>query len=102
MAFSSDPQFDQHMRKYLDSDRDPQFLYQGSHENIIKELKAWVVRRKEANKEVMGLRDQSQKKFKGVLESPDTIRGPECLNLILSTQARIGVGKMQTTSRRRY
>ena len=102
MASILDPQFDQLIKQYLESDCDPEFLYPGSYENIIKELKAWVVHRKEANKELMEVRNQSQQRFKRVMEFPDTILEPGCLEAILSTFARIGVGKMQTTSRRRY
>ena len=40
MALSSDLQFNQLMDRYFDTDRDPQFLYRGSQESIIEELKA--------------------------------------------------------------
>lgn len=46
MVLSSDPLFNQLMDRHFDSDRDPQFLYRGSQEHIIEELKAWVCRRK--------------------------------------------------------
>ena len=67
MAPFSDPQMNQLMDRYFDSDCHPQFLYQGSLENIIKELQAWIVRRKEVYKEQMELRDESQKASKAIL-----------------------------------
>lgn len=67
MAPFSDPIMDQLMDRYFDSDCQPQFLYQGSQENIVKELKAWLVRRKAVYKEQMELRDQSQKSGKEIM-----------------------------------
>ncbi|KAF6226995.1 hypothetical protein HO133_008436 [Letharia lupina] len=51
MAPFSDPQMHQPMDQYWKHDHDPQFLYRGSQEDIVKELEAWVVHRKEVYKE---------------------------------------------------
>ena len=67
MAPFSDPQMNQLMDRYSVSNCQPQFLYQGSQESIVKELQAWIVRRKEVYKEQMELRDESQKASKAIL-----------------------------------
>ena len=92
MTVFSDPQVTQAMAKYFDHDLDPQYLYQGSHETIIEELKAWVIRRKEVYEEQMKLRDQSQKALKLYLESPLKAMEPGNVSITYSRYTRITVG----------
>ena len=52
-------------------ERDQRFLFQGSQETIVKELKAWVVRRKEFVKQYYGLMFESQAALKTHLSAPN-------------------------------
>lgn len=88
MALYSDPQFDQLMFQYFENGCNPQSLYQGSQEDIIEVLKAWVIRRKAVYKDQMELRDQSQKSAKLVLSSPNEARNPRRINELNSETDR--------------
>ena len=100
MALFSDPQLTQLMEQYFDHDCNPQFLFQGSHEAIIEELKGWVVRRKEVYKEQMELRDQAQTQTKEGMSSPGKTREPAYMSASLKRYSRTTVGMNCTRSRR--
>ena len=100
MALYSNPQFDQLVNEYFNHDRDPQFLYQGSQESIIEELKAWIIRRKQVYKEQLELRDQAQESTKLGLTSPRIARDPEYVSQVLTRHARIHVSKTEEQSSR--
>ncbi len=100
MALFSDPQLTQVMEQYFDHDCNPQFLYQGSHEAIIEELKGWVVRRKEVYKEQMELRDQAQTSTKEVMSSKGKVKTPAYMSACLKRHSRITVGMNCAISRR--
>ncbi len=87
------------MEKHFDHDRDPKFLYQGSHEAIIEELKGWVVRRKEVYKEQMELRDQAQTSTKEGMSSPGKTREPAYMSACLKRHSRTTVGMNCAISR---
>lgn len=58
MAPFIDPKMNQLMNQYYGSDSNPKFLYDGSQEQIVKELQAWVVRRQKVSQEQMELREK--------------------------------------------
>ena len=93
MALYCNPQLDHLVDEYFKHDRDPQFLYQGSEESIIEELKVWIVRRKLVYKEQLELRDQAQESTKLGLISPRIARDPEYVNQVVNRHARIKVLK---------
>lgn len=99
MAPFSDPNMNQLMERYFDSDCYPQFLYQCSQETVVKELKTWIVRRKEVYKEQMELRDQSQKSSKeimsGQIQASDY---PALMTASLNANKRVTVGHRVITS----
>ena len=97
MALYSNPQFDRQVDEYFSHDRDPQFLYQGSQETIIEELKAWIIRRKQVYKEQLELRDQAQESTKLGLTNPRIARDPEYVSQVLSRHARSKVRKTEET-----
>ena len=87
------PQFDQLVDEYFGHGRDPRYLYQGSQETIIEELKAWIIRRKQVYKEQLELRDQAQESTKLGLTSPRIARDPEYVSQVLNRHARSKVRK---------
>ena len=93
MALYSDPEFDRLVGQYFENDRNPQFLYQGSLENIIEELEEWIIRRKQVYKEQLELRDQAQQSTKLGLDSPRIARDPQYVNQVVSRHARSKVRK---------
>ncbi len=46
------------MTRYYGSRCNPKYLYDGSQENIVKELQAWVVRRQEVSREQEEMREK--------------------------------------------
>lgn len=87
------------MDRYFDSDCDPQFLYQGNQETIVKELKAWIIRRKEVYKEQMKLRDESQKSSKELLSGQVQASAKAAIvRAAVSRADRVTVGKTSETS----
>lgn len=82
---------DQRKDQYFKQDRDPQLLYQGTQETIVKELKAWVVRRKEVIKEQMELRNKSQKSTKELISSAVKAADPGQMRIFLERNARAKV-----------
>ncbi|CAD6572997.1 MAG: hypothetical protein ASARMPRED_005821 [Alectoria sarmentosa] len=76
------------MDQYLEHERDPKFLYQGSQESIIKELHAWIVRRKEVYREQMEVRDLSQKATKATMNDPVIVQEPGYFSTILGRKNR--------------
>ena len=100
MAPDSQSKFDQQVDQYFEKDHNPQFLYQGSHEDIIEKLKAWIVRRKVAYKEQMELRERSQKASKEIFDFPEKVMEPGYMNVILARYDRVTVRSIFSTSRR--
>ena len=95
MALYSNPHFNRAVDEYFDHDRDPQFLYRGSLESIIEELKAWIVRRKQVYKEQLELRHQAQESTKLGLASPRIARDPEYVSQVVKRHARTQVRKTE-------
>ena len=89
------PQFDQLVDEYFAHGRNPRYLYQGSQEKIIEELKAWIIRRKQVYKEQLELRDQAQESTKLGLTSPRIARDPEYVSQVLARHARSKVRKTE-------
>lgn len=96
MAPFLDPAMDQRKDQYFKQDRDPQLLYQGTQETIVKELKAWVVRRKEVIKEQMELRNKSQKSTKELISSAVKAADPGQMRIFLERNARAKVDQNQS------
>lgn len=95
------------MTQYYIHNRQPNFLYPGSLETIVTELKAWVVQRKGVYKEHLELRDQAQKLTQQMFNGEIKAEPPTSLNIALSRQARITVshrddGKLILTFRGLY
>ena len=101
MALYSDPEFDERMNKYFDH-KDPQLLYQGSNEDIIEILKAWVVRRKAVFKEQFELRNQCHKSSRRLLNREARTQEPGYLLEVLDRNARVKVRKICSASTKRY
>jgi len=59
MSPYSDPDIDSLMEIYYDADKDPRYLYIGSHDQIVRKLKDWVPRRMENNQQLMAAREKS-------------------------------------------
>ena len=88
MALYSDPQFNRAVDEYFNHDHDIEYIYQGSTESIIEELKAWVIRRKQVYKEQLELRHQAQESTKLGLASPHIARDPEYVSQVVKRHAR--------------
>ena len=91
MVLFSDPQFIQLMEKYVDSYRDPLFLYQGSQDNIVEALKAWVIRRKQLIKVRMVLRERVLRSMIVDMNIPNKEPDPVFLNHNVRWEAGIEV-----------
>lgn len=101
MAPFSDRQLEQLFIQYNDRERDRVFIYHGSQDVIIKELKAWVLRRKEVFAEQKRLLNISERRIEGMLSSEVKTPEPEHLDLVLRRRARRLVGKAERTFLRR-
>ena len=84
---------------YHDRERDPQLLYGGSQDNIVEELKTWLVRRKEVFMEQRELKDQSQLRIEKMLSSEVKAPDPGHLDSILERRMRGMVGETEPTRR---
>ena len=76
MSPFSDPKMERRKDQYFKRNRDPQFLYQGPQEAIVKELKAWVVRRKEVAREQIALKDKLQDSTRELIRYGPILNGP--------------------------
>lgn len=99
MAPFSDPHLDELVDQYFSHDCHPKFLYQGSQESIIEELKAWVGRRKEVHKAQMELRHEAQKASEEVYSSPSKYQDPEFIRVVQNRIARAEVCNICKISR---
>ena len=91
MVLFSDPQFVQLMEQYINSYRHPQFLYQGSQDNIVEALKAWVIRRKDLIRVRMELRGRVLQSMIVGMNGPNRAPDPVYLNHNVRREAEIEV-----------
>ena len=93
------------MTQYDISDGKPKFLYRGSLYIIVKELQAWVFRRRELSQEQMALRERifdstlEMKIFKTAVGHDAALaEGVRCLDLAEVSGSIFGIQKTRTSS----